>query len=227
VPFLVLQGPDALQFIAFNAQRGVQLESVGAAVLLVLQAFGSPLDIVARYGAYEVVGPLAPAVAAASIPLTGLAVLFVGLLFLRAVRRDLAGPGVDTAAGRDGPDEAIVAARAPGLVTLATVATLMLVLVTAKVLSPQYLLWLLPLVPLLDGGRAMRLWQAGFVGLLALSTVVFPGLYSSGALSFAIVVRDAVLVVLAFAICAALASGRFGDRHGALAEARPQVVAEA
>ncbi len=203
VPFLVVQGPDALQFVAFNAQRGVQLESVGAAALLLLEAAGTPLQIVFRYGAYEVVNPLAPAVASVSFPLTALVVIVVGLMFLRTVRRDLAPlePG-------DPAGDRILAAHLPGLVTLAAVATLMTVLVTAKVLSPQYFLWLLPLVPLLEGGRGTRLWQVGFVVLLALSTVVFPGLYSAGPLVFAIIVRDTVLVGLAIAACALLAAPR-------------------
>lgn len=200
VPFLLVQGPDALQFVAFNAQRGLQLESVGASVLMILQVVGQPLQIVARYGAYEVVNPLAPALAWASLPLTVVAVMVVGLLFLRRVARDL--PPLDS---NHPAGDVIVATRLPGLVTLAAVATLMTVLIAAKVLSPQYLLWLLPLVPLLDGGRGTRLWQVGFVVLLALSTVVFPGLYSAGPLAFAIIVRNVVLVGLTVAAWALLA----------------------
>jgi hypothetical protein len=201
VPFVVVQGADAFQFVAFNAQRGVQLESVGAAALMLLQVAGQPLQIIARYGAYEVVSPLTPAVAWASLPLTVVAVAVVGLLYLRRVARDLPRPE-----GHDPTGDPIVATCLPGLLTLATVATLMIVLLAAKVLSPQYFLWLLPLVPLLEGGRGIRVWQAGFVVLLALSTVIFPGLYSAGPLDLAIIVRDAVLVGLTIAALALLAA---------------------
>jgi len=208
LPFLVVQGPDALQFVAFNAQRGLQLESVGASILMLLQVVGQPLQIVARYGAYEVVGPLSPGLALASIPLTLLAVAVVWWLYVRAVlplaRPAAGGPPPAREAARPG-DGTLVATLAPDALVLAAVAMLLAVMVMAKVLSPQYFLWLLPLVPLLGGGRRMRTWQVGFVVLLALSTVVFPGLYSSGPLTLALLLRNGVLLVLTATACARLA----------------------
>jgi hypothetical protein len=193
LPFLVVQGPDALQFVAFNAQRGIQLESVGASLLMLLQVVGQPLDIVARYGAYEVVSPLAPSLSFASIPLTLLAGGIVAVLYLRAAVR--------VAAADDRP----VASVAPDLLVLASIAMLLAVMVMAKVLSPQYFMWLLPLVPLLGGGRRVRVWQLGFVVLLALSTVIFPGLYSGGPLTLALLLRNGLLIVLTVTACARLA----------------------
>ncbi len=207
LPFVLVQGPDALQFVSFNAQRGLQLESVGASLLMLLQVAGQPLQIVARYGAYEVVGPLAPGLALASIPLTLLVVAVVWWLYMRAAGR-LAraetdeSPLASNASGGRGP---LVATVAPDLLVLAAVAMLLAVMVMAKVLSPQYFLWLLPLVPLLGGGRRARAWQVGFVVLLALSTVVFPGLYSGGPLTLALLLRNGVLLVLTAAACARLA----------------------
>ncbi len=219
LPFVVVQGPDALQFVSFNAQRGLQLESVGASLLMLLQVAGQPLQIVARYGAYEVVGPLAPGLALASIPLTLLVVAVTWWLYLRAAAR-VAHLSTD---GPPAPPEAVptdraplVAAAAPDLLVLAAVVMLLAVMVMAKVLSPQYFLWLLPLVPLLSGGRRMRVWQVGFVVLLALSTVVFPGLYSGGPLTLALLLRNGVLLVLTFAVWAMLAApGRPAAADGA------------
>ncbi len=207
LPFVVVQGPDALQFVSFNAQRGLQLESVGASLLMLLQVAGQPLQIVARYGAYEVVGPLAPGLALASIPLTLLAVAVVWWLYLRAavrLTRD-ATDGSPVASDARGGREPLVATVAPDLLVLAAVAMLLAVMVMAKVLSPQYFLWLLPLVPLLGGGHRTRAWQVGFVVLLALSTVVFPGLYSGGPLTLALLLRNGALLVLTATACARLA----------------------
>ncbi len=200
LPFLAVQGPDALQFVTFNAQRGIQLESVSASLLMLLQVVGQPLQTVARYGAYEVVSPLSPALTFASIPLTLLAGAVVGALFLRGAVT-VAGAAEPPAA----PDERLVATIAPDLLVLAAVAMLLAVLVMAKVLSPQYFLWLLPLVPLLGEGRRARVWQVGFVVLLGLSTVIFPGLYSGGPLTLALLLRNALLLVLTVTACARLA----------------------
>ena len=210
LPFVVIQGPDSLQFIAFNAQRGLQLESVGASLLMLLQVAGQPLQIVARYGAYEVVGPLAPGLALASIPLTLVVVAVVWWLYARAAvrqARQVNGSRTTSEAVDGAPDavEPLVATMAPDLLVLAAVAMLLVVMVMAKVLSPQYFLWLLPLVPLLSGGSRMRAWQVGFVVLLALSTVVFPGLYSSGPLTLALLLRNGALLVLTATACARLA----------------------
>ena len=208
LPFVVIQGPDALQFVSFNAQRGLQLESVGASLLMLLQVAGQPLQIVARYGAYEVVGPLAPGLALASIPLTLLVVAAVWWLYLRAAvrvtRLTTEGPPASPKARPTGQGP-LVAAVAPDLLVLAAVAMLLAVMVMAKVLSPQYFLWLLPLVPLVGGGRRARAWQVGFVVVLALSTVVFPGLYSGGPLTLALLLRNGALLVLTATACARLA----------------------
>ena len=63
----------------------------------------------------------------------------------------------------------------PRLFLTATVATLLLTLVTSKLLSPQYLIWLLPLVPLLDIGPARtRGFQFWFLVTCAFTTAIFP-----------------------------------------------------
>ena len=53
-------------------------------------------------------------------------------------------------------------------------------MVSSKVLSPQYLLWLLPLAAAAAGlsrGRALVVWSAGLLVVTAATQVVFPELY--------------------------------------------------
>ena len=92
---------------------------------------------------------------------------------------------------------------------------LLLTLVLSKVFSPQYLFWLLPLVPLLDPrAPSTRPFQVAFLAMCAVTTAIFPFLYSrtlarpdpaGGFLDptplgvLLVVVRNGLLVVLTIA----------------------------
>lgn len=176
--------------LTYQADRGLQVESV-AATPAVLLWWGDPARWPITYApsrAYEISGPGVGALLAASTVAT--AVLAVALVAVWAValrRRD-----------RVGPDTVVWLA-------LAAVTG---VVATGKVLSPQYLLWLLPLaaaaVAVFPRGRAAPAW-AGLLLLAAGCThLVFPTFYAgltlrSGHVAAAVlllVARNALLVVL-------------------------------
>jgi len=80
-------------------------------------------------------------------------------------------------------------------------------MVTSKVLSPQYLLWLLPLAAAavaLGGSRALRVWAAVLLAATAATQLVFPELYGhllvhdglTGWAVLALVVRNLLMVWL-------------------------------
>ena len=79
-----------------------------------------------------------------------------------------------------------------------------------KVLSPQYLLWLVPLVALVVGRRPAKLaFPLGLVAALGLTQAVYPGRYDElirlDALPIALLAaRNALLVVLAAALLSRL-----------------------
>lgn len=135
-PFLVVFGPRTFDFVAFHAERGVQIESVPASVLLLLRAVGLvDVGAVFQHGAMHLTGGVAVDVAKGIstllTPVVPVAVIVACVWAWR--RREGAAP--------DHGDGAHDAGRAP---LLATAAVLLAVLVTAKVLSPQFLVWLLP-----------------------------------------------------------------------------------
>ena len=72
-------------------------------------------------------------------------------------------------------------------------------IVCGKVLSPQYLLWLVPLVPLVRGRRGLAA-TALLTAALVLTQVWFPQRYFAYALDFhlagVVLLRDLVLVAL-------------------------------
>ena len=190
LPFAVL-APDGLHRM-FSDQLGrpLQIESLGSAVLLAAQHLGMrPLATVTTHGAQALRGRGAGLAADLSTALEIVCVLAVWIVFVR--RRNAGG------------EAALVAAAA-------TVAALV---AFDKVLSPQYLIWLVPLVPLVRGRRGI----AGGVLLLAalgLTQTWFPSHYWRLALDHAspwswyLLARDLLLVVLAAVLSLELSRGR-------------------
>ncbi len=178
LPFVAL-APGGVGFsLKTQLERHLQIESLGASVLLALSKLGiHHVGYVSR-SSIDVGGGLASAVGAASVALS------VALVLL-AVRAYLAGPDDD--------------AR---LVT-AFAACTTAVVAFGKVLSPQYLTWLVPLVPL-AAGRKGRAAAAAFLLALALTQPEYIvdkwGLRHQNWTVWALLGRNAALV-LAFVFC--------------------------
>jgi Glycosyltransferase family 87 len=179
LPFAVL-APDGLhRMFSDQLVRPLQVESVGSAVLMAAQHLGMrPLATVTTHGAQALSGRGAGLAADLSTALEVTAVIAIWTAFAR--RRNAGG-------------ETALAAAA------ATVAALV---GFDKVLSPQYLIWLAPFVPLVRGWRGI----AGGVLLffaLGLTQTWFPSHYWRLALDHAapwswyLLSRDLVLVALA------------------------------
>lgn len=192
--------------LVWQADRGLQIESVAATPAMVAWALrpGSYEIAYAEHNAFEVTGPgtdlllraadLAPLVAGAA-----LVVLWV-------------------AAWRPAREVPVAA------VAWMSLAAVSLFLVTSKVLSPQYLLWVLPLAAVtvaVTGSRGPRVWATVLLVATALTQLVFPELYVnltralelSGLAVLVLAVRNGVLVVLAgwalaAAWCEVSAAGR-------------------
>lgn len=184
---LALAFPDAWGFLRHQGGRGVQVESLGGSVLATAHLMGWPGRVVYRYGAYEFVGPYAGAVAGASLVLTGAAVVWLLLWRVRSLHWSQATPA----------DAALMA--------------VLLVTVTSRVLSPQYLVWLLGLaaVCLTCRNTTQRPVAALLLPAAALSALVYPVLYvdvlTVTPLGVAVlVVRNLLLVVAALVSCRAL-----------------------
>ena len=163
-PFLALAGSEStLQFLRYNAERGLQVESVGGgfAVLGGLLA-GAPVDMNFRFSSVNVEGGLASAWLTL---LPALSVVGYGAIAWLGWHRIRAETATGVHVGGDG------LVRPSTVVELATLCLLML-LATSKVFSIQYVVWLVPLAALL-GGR--RFWLAA--ALVALTIPIHPLLY--------------------------------------------------
>ena len=193
VPFLALAPGGVWDSVVRQTTRPLQIESLGSGVLLGLHhAFGLAVHWRSSHGSQNLVGSGPDAIGALQTVLQVGALLAVWWLFAR-------GPG--------GRDELV---RASAAAVCAFVAL-------GKVLSPQYLIWLIPLVPLVGAsaprhGRRLRrrrdrarrgLQASALLGLaLVLTQIWFPFRYWSLVFSFdelsswLVLLRDAVLLAL-------------------------------
>ncbi|MFF2011377.1 glycosyltransferase 87 family protein [Streptomyces sp. NPDC058195] len=128
----VLAMPGALAFLGFQRDRGTEIESLGGLVFHVARQFGWSGRIELHYGSMEFLGPRVPLVSTLAL---GLSVLALGWLLLWRLRaRDFT---LSTPA-----DAAFTA--------------VLLFTTTSRVISPQYMLWLVGLAAVclvFRGGR--------------------------------------------------------------------------
>lgn len=174
---LLLGGGGFVQSFAYHSERGLQLESVWTSALMVL---GWVRDITFEFGAFDVSGRGTGLLSALSLPVTLALLGLTALLMYREHR-----------SGR------LLPADFPRYAA----AFVLAFMIASKVLSPQYMLWLLPLVPLAAGGLAGVGVAAIFLVACWTTTQIYPTHYGqlmdldSGAVAL-LAVRNLLLVML-------------------------------
>ena len=174
LPFVALGADGVAYSLGRQLGRPLQLESLGSAFLLAAHhGFGLGIEMRSGHGSQNLDG-VGPAILAALLTVVQLAVLV--WIWLRRPRTG----------------EELVRWSAAALVAFVAL---------GKVLSPQFLIWLAPIVPLVAGRRGLR--AAGALAIaLVLTQLWFPGRYWDLALEFdglpsaLVLARDLVLVGL-------------------------------
>lgn len=180
LPFAVL-GPGGFRFTTLQQlKRPLQIESLGGSLLLVADRLGvADVDVVNSYGSHNVAGPAGIAVAGLQLLLLAAALVAVWALFAHGPR----------------DDSRLLAAAAASLAAFVAF---------GKVLSPQYLIWLAPVVPL----AAAPVWLPGFFAAAVLTQLWFPDRYgelvTGGDVAWIVLARNVVLVLLFAALLAGL-----------------------
>lgn len=153
--YVLFPGSSPMDLLAFTGSRPLHLESTAGSVIAALAGLGvTAADVNFGFGSFNLTG-LAADSALVSLhivqPLVMVASLGAGAY---AIRR-APSPELDT-------------------VVLAWMAALLGLYISNRVLSPQYLVWVLPLVPLAPG-RVQGVLAAAII----LGAVIFPWLYAS------------------------------------------------
>jgi hypothetical protein len=198
LPFAVL-GPHGLRgMFADQLDRPLQVESLGAAVLMAAQHLGMhPITTINSHGGQALNGTAADVAADISGVLEVVVVAAIWIVFARLRR----------------PREEEV--------LLAAAAAVCALVAFDKVLSPQYLIWLVPFVALVRGRLGVAVGCL-LIGALAFTQTWFPGNYWQLALDHAspwswfLLVRDLALVALVGLLLAKLSRARdfAGGRAG-------------
>ena len=178
LPFLVAAPGGLLESIERQLGRPLQIESLGAGLLVAAHHLGGlGLTVESGAGSQNLAGTLPTAVGVAQTVLQVAVLAGIWLWFAR---------------GRAGDRERVVRAAAASVCAFVAL---------GKVLSPQFLIWLVPLIPLVRGARGLA--ASGLLALaLVLTQLWFPYRYWDYALDFdetasvLVLMRNAALVGL-------------------------------
>lgn len=179
--------PGAFAFLTFQRERGTEVESLGGLVFQVARQFGWQGQVLLTYGSVEFVGPYVHAVSAVALGLTAAA--FGWLLLWRLRAREYA----------------------PATPCDAAFTAVLLFTTTSRVISPQYLVWLVGLgaVCLVFRTSAMAVPVLLVVGATAVTFLEFPlgfdHVVAGDAVGLVLMcVRNGLLVVASLAAARAL-----------------------
>ncbi|MET9800800.1 glycosyltransferase family 87 protein [Streptomyces sp. NPDC006368] len=179
--------PGALAFLTFQRDRGTEVESLGGLVFHVARHFGWEGRATLNYGSVEFLGPYVPVVSGAALALSVAA--FGWLLVWRVRAREFSTTTLC--------DAAFVA--------------VLLFTTTSRVISPQYMLWLVGLAAVCLVFRGSRMRRAARLVLAATGVTLleFPIWFShvadSDPLGLALlVVRNGLLVAATLTACRVL-----------------------
>jgi|SRR5579883_1412829 len=164
---LLLNVEGTLAPLSYLGDRPLQVESVSASLVRLGSILtGEPLQYVYSFGSRNVLSALAPA-----ITLGALCVLLAGYAYVCwlywSQRIELA---------------------------MSMLLILFLVLITGKVFSAQYLIWVAPLVAYVGGQR--RQWLIGWTSISAITTLIYPFLYNRNSYPFGALLPDFYITVL-------------------------------
>ncbi|WP_258314781.1 glycosyltransferase family 87 protein [Streptomyces sp. Act143] len=162
--------PGAFAFLTFQADRGTEVESLGSLVFHVARRYGWDGQVLLNYGSVEFLGPWVNVVSTAALALTGVAFAWLLLWRLVATRFE-----AHTLA-----DAAFVA--------------ILLFTTTSRVISPQYMVWLIGLAAVCLCFRASRMTVPALLVLVAsfVTVLEFPVYFAN------VVASDGLGVTLLF-----------------------------
>jgi hypothetical protein len=208
LPVVLIAGDRAWGFVTYQADRGLQLETVPAGLILLVRGWtGGRIPLTFDHSAVQVAGTAAQLYLGVQPWLSLICFAALAALSLTLYRRELRFRG----------------AVQPRTIVAIASAFILLLLVTNKVFSVQYVVWLLPLAAFLSRGQ---FWLAAVIG--ALSVGIHPLFYKQlieqdRAVVWLLNIRNGLVVALLVWVLAALVAGSVGKGAGGVLRRRLEV----
>jgi hypothetical protein len=195
-PVVVLAGDRAWGFVTYQADRGLELETLPAGlILLVRGGTGGRVPLTFDHSAVQLAGTAAHLYLAVQPWLSLICFAALTALSLTVYRRELRSGG----------------AVQPRTIVAVATAFILLLLITNKVFSVQYIVWLLPLGAFLSRGQ---FWLAAVIG--ALSVGIHPLFFEQlieqvNAVVWLLNIRNGLVVALLAWVLATLVGASVGQ----------------
>ena len=145
---LALSIDGTLEPLSYFGTRPIEVESLPGALLWLASLPGAPARFVSSYGSLNILQPLAGAF---SLIFDALLLAGLGLTWILQLKRRIS-------------------------FELAFLLTMLVILVTGKILSPQYLIWATPLVAYV--GQTRWRWLLPWTVICLLTTWIYPYMYA-------------------------------------------------
>ena len=157
---------DTINPFVYFFNRPIQVESVPATILWLGNFWGFPIKIIQSYGSVNVFSALS-----AQVSLSSSICLVVGLLYTFWLQW-----------------------RGKLDIYTASLLTILIIIITGKVFSPQYLMWIAPLLAFVGKANWKWLLTWGIIGLL--TTWIYPNMYNAVPLKYVPLLPDFYPVVI-------------------------------
>jgi hypothetical protein len=179
LPFVAIAGLGAFSWLEYAIARSVQVESVPGGIALLANVLGGPESTIYHgFGTWQVDSPLIPMLGTMWTAFTVVMVVALAVAIWHRYRIERTSGGL-----------------VPTTMITQLLAALMVVLVSARVLSPQYLFWAVPFVALVSRPKTLFFWATCLV-----TTFVYPNNYQEllnqeAYTIWAVNLRNAMLVI--------------------------------